>query len=1106
MTPAMHFTYHRGIMTAARIVSAPFLLALAGALMAVWLLGVSTAQGATFTVTNTNDAGAGSLRQAILDANASAGLDTIDFTIPGTGPHTIQPASALPTITDPVVIDGNTQPGAGPNSNPITTGSNAVLMIELDGTSAGEDTNGLRIDAGSSTVRGLVINRFSQNGILIQTNGGNTIEGNLIGTDVTGTAKLGNRSGVLIDSGSNTIGGTTPEARNVISGNLFRGVFISGGNATGNMVHGNFIGTGLGGAVSLPNVTGVLITGPSNTVGRTTPEARNIISGNSAQGVRITGLSATGNLVQGNFIGTDVTGTLDVGNFTSEGVDIAAAAGNTIGGPVNGAGNVIAFNDKAGVRVFSSGRNAILGNSIFFNAGLGIDLGATGVMPNDPGDSDTGPNNLQNFPVLTSAASGSTTIEGALNSAPNTEFRLEFFSNSACDPSGHGEGETFLGATTVTTDGGGNVGFTVTLVNSATVGHFVTATATDPDGNTSEFSPCQVVESATITVTKTADTDGTCTPTDCSLREAIKAADPGGGVSVPEGVYTLTMGTELTIDKSLSLIGDGPDLTIIQAATAAGVAGFRVFNITGGDVVISGVTIRYGSDSSGSGVRNSGALVLTNSTVSGNRSAGFTGGGIFNSGTLTITSSTFSGNTAGSGGGGGIFNSGGTLTITNSTVSGNTADTGGGILSGGTLTLTSSTITRNVAETGSGGGIRSFSGSPELVNTIIAENTAATGPDCSGSPTSLGYNLIGDDTNCGFAPVNGDLVNVAPLLGPLQDNGGPTFTHALDPNSPAIDAGDDSEAPTTDQRGVPRPQGARSDIGAYERGPDCAGRASTIVGTNAAETIIGTARADVIVAKGGADIVRALGGNDIVCAGGGNDKVLGGLGRDRLYGGPGRDVLKSQGGNDRLFGQGGPDRLIGGNGRDVLNGGRGNDVLLGNRGDDRLLGKAGDDDLSGGPGTDTCKGGPGADTAKGCEWEPGVPIEPPPGMLAWWPGDGNANDIVGGNHGILKGDAAFAPGMVGRAFSLDGVGDYVEVAHNSNLDPGTSSFTIDAWIKTPSTSDDIQVVVSKYECGQTCISNVSNSEYVVWVTTGGKLTGFSATRIKEVMSVEGRVW
>ena len=127
--------------------------------MAAGLLGVTTARGATFTVTNTNDAGPGSLRQAILDANASAGLDTIDFNIPGAGPHTIRPASDLPTITDSVIIDGYTQPAAVPNSNPITTGSNAVLKIELDGTNAGDRANGLFITGGNSVVRGLVINR-----------------------------------------------------------------------------------------------------------------------------------------------------------------------------------------------------------------------------------------------------------------------------------------------------------------------------------------------------------------------------------------------------------------------------------------------------------------------------------------------------------------------------------------------------------------------------------------------------------------------------------------------------------------------------------------------------------------------------------------------------------------------------------------------------------------------------------------------------------------------------------------------------------------------------------------------------------------------------------
>ena len=475
-------------------------------------IDIGAYEGSVALVNSANDVDDGtcngthcSLREAINAANANNGTDTIAFNIPGPGPHTIRPNAALPTITDPVVIDGYTQPGATPNTNGPGLGLNTVLKIELDGSSAGTAADGLTITAGSSTVRGLVINRFSDNGMELLTSGGNVIEGNFIGTDVSGAFNLGNRNGMFIDSGSNTIGGGLPGARNVISANSLRGIFIQGSNATGNVVQGNFVGSDAGGTVSLPQVTGVLIAGPNNTVGGTTPEARNVISGNSAEGVRITGAVTTGNLVQGNFIGTDVTGALDLGNFTGDGVEFAAAAGNTIGGTVNGAGNVIAFSGQAGVDVSSSsGRNAILGNSIFSNAGLGIDLGASGITHNDAGDNDTGANNLQNFPVLTSAtASGGTiTIGGTLSSAASTDFRVEFFANTACDPSGFGEGETFLGATTVTTDSGGDASFSVALTKAVSVGKAITTTATDPGGNTSEFSGCITAGAGWMPVSK----------------------------------------------------------------------------------------------------------------------------------------------------------------------------------------------------------------------------------------------------------------------------------------------------------------------------------------------------------------------------------------------------------------------------------------------------------------------------------------------------------------------------------------------------------------------------------------------------------------------------
>ena len=357
-----------------------------------------------------------------------------------------------------------------------------------------------------------------------------------------------------------------------------------------------------------------------------------------------------------------------------------------------------------------------------------------------------------------------------------------------------------------------------------------------------------VAHGATLTVTKAEDTDDGICDADCSLREAIAAASSGDTINIAGRTYTLT--SELTISKNLTLTGEGADSTIIQAATQAGVATFRVFTIGGGsNTTISGVTIRHGNVplGDGGGIQNSGTLILTNSVFSGNSAAiaaGITNygrltltngtvsgniatsyGAILNTSVATLFNSTVSGNTSASGPGGGIVNQFGTVTLTNSTVSGNTATSdGGGIFNQGTLTLINGTISGNVA--GSGGGILN-TGTVTLRNTIVGGNTAITGPDCSGTLTSEGHNLTGNNAGCVFTRTTGDLVNVDPKLGPLQDNGGLTFTHALLPGSPAIDAGDDTicAAPVgapnfgaggLDQRGVGRPQGAHCDIGAYE--------------------------------------------------------------------------------------------------------------------------------------------------------------------------------------------------------------------------------------------------------------------------------------------------
>jgi hypothetical protein len=285
-------------------------------------------------------------------------------------------------------------------------------------------------------------------------------------------------------------------AGNLISGHSNSGIFIEG--ATNNVVHGNLIGTNAAGSGAIPNGVGIAFnTGSSNTIGGTSAPMRNVISGNSGSGISL-GNNSINNLIQGNFIGTDIGGSGSLGNGFA-GIQVGSSS-NSIGGTVAGAGNVIAFNSANGVDVTGSTTSGvqILGNTIHSNAELGINLGPPGVLPNDLGDSDTGPNNLQNFPVLTSAtnSAGITTVLGSLNSTPSTTFRIELFRNSVCDASGHGEGLEFIGFTVLGTDNSGNLSINLPGFSVA-IGQFITATATNVTTNdTSEFSACVQVTAA----------------------------------------------------------------------------------------------------------------------------------------------------------------------------------------------------------------------------------------------------------------------------------------------------------------------------------------------------------------------------------------------------------------------------------------------------------------------------------------------------------------------------------------------------------------------------------------------------------------------------------
>jgi hypothetical protein len=316
---------------------------------------------ATFTVTNTDDAGTGSLRQAITRANATPGGDTIAFAI-GTGAQTINLLSALPAITDQVVIAGNTQSGFA-----------GTPLIELNGAGAGAGTNGLVIRPGGSgtVVQKLVINRFEGDGIRIRAHFC-TVAGCLIGTDSANTSGIGNTgNGVAIQgaSTSNLIGGSTAGARNVLSGNGANGVLITGAGTASNRIQGNHIGTNRAGTADLGNgLHGVRMTAGAifNVVGGAVAGVRNVISGNGENGVLIDAPGTADNRVKGNYIGTDVSGTLDLGN-TFAGVHITGGARhNVVGGPVAGARNVLSGNNDHGVVINTPGTagNWVLGNFI----------------------------------------------------------------------------------------------------------------------------------------------------------------------------------------------------------------------------------------------------------------------------------------------------------------------------------------------------------------------------------------------------------------------------------------------------------------------------------------------------------------------------------------------------------------------------------------------------------------------------------------------------------------------------------------------------------------------------------------------------------------------
>jgi parallel beta-helix repeat protein len=536
------------------------------------LLSAGPLAAASFSVTNTNDSGAGSLRAAIEGSNTTPGFDQITFAIPGAGVHTIIPLTPLPDFTDDFEILGFTQPGSSENTNGTGLPDNSVHQIELDGTNSGGGTGAgvLRI-AGTADfiVDGLVINRSP--GAAIQVNGATgTISGNFLGTDPTGLIAHPNFFGVEIEGSTGVqIGGTLPAQRNVISGNsgsqIGFGCLFGGG--TGHDIQGNFIGPAASGT-AVPtgnpagNQTGISLcfVVTDVTVGGAVDGARNVISGNAFVGVTVSnafaGFQVTDIVIRNNYLGTDVTGSLPLPNGVvavrihtggndvidnvvsgnlAEGVYYGSglpnddgvvrgnkfgtdssgtqplpnggwglrvlASGLTIGGTGAGEANVIAYNgttNQGGIYIEGGTENTIRANTIHDNAGLGIDLFPVGANGNDEGDGDGGfeANKQQNFPVISSTTvpldgpEGGTRVQGVLHSAPSTTYTLDVYANDACVrfPKDFLEGRTYLGSGPVTTDALGEGVFDITVPMGTQPGERITLTATDPSGNTSEFS------------------------------------------------------------------------------------------------------------------------------------------------------------------------------------------------------------------------------------------------------------------------------------------------------------------------------------------------------------------------------------------------------------------------------------------------------------------------------------------------------------------------------------------------------------------------------------------------------------------------------------------
>ncbi len=493
--------------------------------LVIWLTFHSVLSAAAiFTVSNTADSGTGSLRQAVLGANAAAGADTIQFAISGIGPHQIGIAGAALDLNGPLLIDGFTQFDATPNTQSTQIGGlNSILKIVIAPATFGPASSAFILDQGEVTLRGLVISGFGQSGA-VKLNGNGAvarIEGCYFGTNAEGTTPSipSSARALFVQAGRLHIGGLQPEQRNLFSGHSNDVMRLTSAASPDSTIEGNLFGTDVSGSVALANAGAAIrvqalgvATAHHLRIGGTNVSARNVFAAGAVPAIQLDCASQidclNGLLIQGNYIGTDATGVVPMGNNAScpllgcsgarvGGINISGLQLGilNIGGSLPGAGNRIAFNHGAGIgwqisAGLVNGSMQIQRNDMFSNGGLGIELIRNSVsITNDPSDLDEGANRFQNAPILQQAELQMNGTELAVayhvdTASANASYplRIDFYRSTDGE-----EGSQWLGSD-IYPVASAQLSKSINLSLSNSNGLPIVATATDAEGHSSKFS------------------------------------------------------------------------------------------------------------------------------------------------------------------------------------------------------------------------------------------------------------------------------------------------------------------------------------------------------------------------------------------------------------------------------------------------------------------------------------------------------------------------------------------------------------------------------------------------------------------------------------------